>query len=144
MTTRSAICAEARSWLRTPYHHHGDIKDVGVDCAMILVRVYSAVGLTPHDFDPRPYAQDWHLHHTEEKYLGFVNAYATEVSIPLPGDIALWRFGRAYSHAAIILDTDGTILHAYKDAQMVVLGNLSETTLSKREHKFFRVNGIED
>lgn len=144
MTMRSAILAEARSWLGTPYHHLGDVKGAGVDCAMILVRVYAAVGLTPHDFDPRPYAPDWHLHRSEEKYLGFVENYGYRVDTPLPGDIALWRFGRAYSHAAIVLDADGTILHAYRDAGCVVLGSLHESALAKRDHVYYRVNGVED
>ena len=45
---RQSIVAEALSWEGTPYHHHGRIKGVGVDCAMILAEVYHAVGLLGH------------------------------------------------------------------------------------------------
>ena len=42
---RAAVVAAARSWIGTPYHHAADVKGVGVDCAMLLVRVYSDLGL---------------------------------------------------------------------------------------------------
>ena len=51
---RAAVVAAARAWIGTPYHHMADIKGVGVDCAMLLVRVYCDLGLVEH-FDPRPY-----------------------------------------------------------------------------------------
>ena len=61
------VVAEAKTWLRTPYHHAADIKGVGVDCAMILLRVYQAVGAVPPEVDPRPYPADWFLHRDEER-----------------------------------------------------------------------------
>ena len=57
MDLRQRIVEEARSWLGTPYHHQAMVKGAGVDCAMILVAVYRAVGLIPAGFDPRPYPQ---------------------------------------------------------------------------------------
>jgi cell wall-associated NlpC family hydrolase len=144
MTKRLNVCSEALTWLGTPYHHLGDIKRSGVDCAMLIVRVYVALGLAPAGLDPRPYAPDWHLHRSEEKYLDWVTQFGHEVDTPLPGDIALWQFGRTYSHAAIVLDTDGSIIHAYRDAGGVVLGNLSETALRARPTRYFTINGIED
>ncbi len=33
-----------------------------------------------------------------------IRQYAVEVTEPAPGNIALWKFGRIYSHAAIITD----------------------------------------
>ena len=108
---RAAVVAEARTWLATPYHHQAAIKGAGVDCAMLLVAVYHAVGLVPA-IDPRPYPPDWHLHRDEERYLGWVDRYARRVERPGPGDIALWRFGRAVSHAGIVVDWP-TIIHAY-------------------------------
>lgn len=146
MTKREAVLAEARSWLRTPYHHCADIKGVGVDCAMLLVGIYRAVGLVPADLDPRPYSPDWHLHRSEEQYLGWLEQYGNEVMEPMPGDVLVWRFGRAYSHGAILLDPDGTILHAYRDAGMVVLGHWREAMLVERDRpmRAYRVHGIEE
>ncbi|WP_436904878.1 hypothetical protein [Acinetobacter johnsonii] len=31
---------EALTWLGTPYHHQGRVKDVGVDCGTLLCEVY--------------------------------------------------------------------------------------------------------
>ena len=92
---RAAVVAEARSWIGTPYHHQADIKGAGVDCAMILVRVWVDLGLVPA-FDPRPYPIDWHLHQAEERYLAQLQARAVFVDAPLPGDIVVWRYGRTF------------------------------------------------
>jgi len=54
---REKIVAEARSWIGTPYHNCADIKGVGVDCGMLLVRVFVDLGLV-EPFDPRPYTHD--------------------------------------------------------------------------------------
>ena len=37
---RAAVVAEARSWIKTPWVHMAAIKGAGVDCAMLLARVY--------------------------------------------------------------------------------------------------------
>jgi NlpC/P60 family putative phage cell wall peptidase len=108
---RAAVVAEAESWLATPYHHQGRIKGVGVDCAMLLVEVYHAAGCVPA-LDPRPYPPDWHLHRSAERYLGWVLRYAREVAEPRPGDAALFRFGRCFSHGAIVAGWP-RVIHAY-------------------------------
>jgi cell wall-associated NlpC family hydrolase len=109
---RDAVVVEATSWLRTRYHHQGDIKGVGVDCAMLLVRVFGAAGVIPNDLDPRPYPADWHLHRTDERYLGWVSQYGAIVQTPAPGDVAVYRFGRCYSHGAIVV-AENTVIHSY-------------------------------
>lgn len=116
-----AVVAQARLWLRTPYHHAADVLGVGVDCAMMPVRVYGAVGLIPADIDPRPYPPDWHLHRDDERYLSWVTRYADKVpdGEPYqPGDLALFRFGRAVSHGGIIEvgGDDPMMIHADRDA----------------------------
>ena len=142
MTKRDVVVQEAQSWLRTPYHHLGSVK--GVDCAMLLVAVFKAVGLVPADLDPRPYAPDWHLHRGEERFLGWLELHADQVHHPLPGDVVVWRYGRTYSHGAIVVSQGGDLVHAYQDARCVVMGHLSESALSERRHQFWRVRGIED
>lgn len=137
---RAAVVAEARSWLRTPYHHHAAVKGAGVDCALLLIEVYAATGLAPR-LDVGDYPPDWMLHRGEERYLGWVERYAREVAAPLPGDIALFRFGRCFSHAAIVLD-DPAILHAYRPAGSVVLDDrCANADLVAREVRFFSLWG---
>lgn len=114
---RLAIVQEAMTWLRCPYHHQGRLKGVGVDCGMLLLEIYEALGLMPH-VDPRPYPPDWHLHRSEQVYLGWVKQYARPVETPLPGDLVLYRFGRCISHGALVLDWPN-VIHAYVDLGVV-------------------------
>jgi cell wall-associated NlpC family hydrolase len=108
---RAAVVAEARSWLGTRYHHAADVKgrQGGVDCAMLLVRVYCDLGLVER-FDPRPYTRDW-----------FLLARSREVRTPLEGDIVLFKVGRCFAHAGIVSRADPlTIIHAFSNAHCVV------------------------
>ncbi|MGH6811314.1 MAG: hypothetical protein ACREDM_02905 [Methylocella sp.] len=137
---RTAIVSEARSWVRTPYHNQADIKGAGVDCGMLLVRVFVDTGLVP-PFDPRPYADDWYLHRSEERYLGFIFDRTKEVDSPLPGDVMVFRYGRCYSHGGIVTISDPlTIVHAFQPADIVLEDNVaSNVALSapSRKPKFF-------
>jgi NlpC/P60 family putative phage cell wall peptidase len=117
---RAAVVAEARSWLGTPYHHAADVKGAGVDCAMLLVRVFCDLGLVP-PFDPRPYTRDWFLHRSEERYLGALLARAREVRAPGLGDIVLFRMGRCFAHGGIVIKAEPlTIIHAFAPARCVL------------------------
>jgi cell wall-associated NlpC family hydrolase len=117
---RAAVVAEARSWIGTPYHNCADIKGVGVDCGMLLVRVFVDTGLYP-PFDPRPYPIDWHLHRSEERYLGFVFERGEQIAQPQPGDVMVLRYGRCYSHGGVVTGgTPLTIVHAFHPAGRVL------------------------
>ena len=137
---RQKIIAEARSWLRTPYHHHGRVRGVGVDCAMLPAEVYAAVGLMePLVVDV--YSPQWHLHRSEEKYLAQVQAHGREVAKPLAGDFVLFKVGRCWAHGAIVLDWP-LIIHASADAKSVVLADASRDAFAKkrmadRDPRFF-------
>lgn len=139
MTTRAAVVAEGLSWLGTPYHHCADVRGAGVDCAMLLVRVYQACGLTPMDFDPRPYSPQWHLHRSDELYLQWLAAAkAVPTDKPQAGDVAIWKIGRTYSHAAILIsDTD--VVHARQDARCVTINKLTDAPMFGRPVKFFSI-----
>jgi NlpC/P60 family putative phage cell wall peptidase len=117
---RARIVAAAREWRGTPYHHMADVKGVGCDCAMLLVRVFCDLGLVD-PFDPRPYVKDWHLHRGEERYLAFLMARAHEAPAPLPGDVILFKYGRCFSHGGIVTQAEPlTIVHAFYPARMVI------------------------
>jgi NlpC/P60 family putative phage cell wall peptidase len=116
--SRAAVLAEARAWIGTPYHHQADVKGAGVDCGMLLIRVFADLGLVP-DFDPRPYAVDWHLHRDEERYLGFLGQYVRPVETPEPGDIVMFRYGRTFSHGGIVTAWPA-IVHASWPARLVL------------------------
>jgi NlpC/P60 family putative phage cell wall peptidase len=120
LASRARVVAAARDWIGTPYHHMADLRGVGCDCAMLLVRVYCDLGLV-EPFDPRPYTRDWHLHRGEERYLKFLLARAREVPAPQAADVMLFRYGRCFSHGAIVTRTAPlTVVHAFASARCVV------------------------
>ena len=135
---RAAVVAEARSWIATKYHNCADLKGVGVDCGMLIVRVFCDTGLLP-PFDPRPYPPDWHLHRSEEKYLEFVRRHGAKVDAPQPGDIAMFQFGRCQAHSGIVtVATPLTIVHAYQPSRCVLEDEVArDANLAKRLRGFF-------
>jgi cell wall-associated NlpC family hydrolase len=135
--TRAAIVAEALEWEGTPYLSRARIKGVGVDCAMLPSAVYHAVGLIP-DLHP-DYPADWMLHRDEERFLAYVTPWAREIdeSELGPGDMVIWKFGRTYSHSAIVIDLP-IVLHAVVRGQAVVRGDITrDVDLIDRPRKFF-------
>ncbi len=117
---RAAVVASARAWIGTPYHHMADVKGAGVDCAMLLVRVYCDLGLV-ETFDPRPYTRDWMMHRNEERYLGFLLERARPVERPSPGDVILFKIGRCFAHGGIVTKADPlTMVHAFSTAGAVL------------------------
>lgn len=138
---RAAVVAEARSWIGTPYHNCADVKGAGVDCGMLLVRVFVDTGLLPL-FDPRPYPIDWHLHRDHERYLGFVfDRGFSEVKTPQPGDVMVLRYGRCYSHGAIVSRTKPlAVVHAFHPARRVLEEETALNTIlsdPRRKPRFF-------
>lgn len=135
---RAAVVREALSWVGTPYHHEADVKGSGVDCGMLLVRCFVDTGIV-EPFDPRPYAKDWHLHQTEERYLGFVLSRSTERApneAPEAGDVIVWRHGRCFSHGGIITAFP-SFIHAYANARMVLHDTLNGTVFAEKPYRIF-------
>lgn len=138
--TRAAIVAEARSWLGTPYHHHAKLKGIGVDCAQILIAIYcDALELAPPQ-EPGHYSTQWHLHRSEEVYLQWLQAAgARAVQTPAPGDIAMFKFGRTFSHSAIHVG-DGLLVHAFMGAG-VIESRITDEPLASREVQHWSILG---
>jgi cell wall-associated NlpC family hydrolase len=141
-TRRATIVAEAISWLGTPYHHEARLKGHGVDCAMLVAEVYRAAGLIPK-IDAGHYPPDWHLHRDEERYLDMVLRHAQPTDDPKPGDVALWRIGRTWSHGAIIVDPGWPhIIHALKEAGKVIRDFGTGGRLANRSPKFLTLRNL--
>ena len=136
---RARVVAEAMTWLRTPYHHRGKLKGVGVDCAQLPLVVYAAAGVI-EDFDTGDYPFDWHQHRAEERYAGIVLTLMRELAAidqVLPGDLILWKFGRAYSHGALVIALP-QVIHASRKDDGVVLADLDrDSELMGRPARYF-------
>jgi NlpC/P60 family putative phage cell wall peptidase len=130
---RAAVVAEAETWIGTPFHHQGRIKGGagGVDCLMLLAEVYERAGVVARVAPPF-YVPDWHLHQGVERYMEGLLAYARPIEAPEPGDVALFRFGRTFSHGAIITDWP-RLVHAYW-LRGVVKGDAAEGSLGALLH----------
>jgi cell wall-associated NlpC family hydrolase len=136
--SRLKVVAAARSWLGTPYHHAADVRGHGVDCAMLLVRVFCDLRLVEL-FDPRPYTADWFLHRDEERYMDHLLARAREVAEPLLGDVVLFKVGRCFAHGGIVSsDNPLRIVHAFAPARCVVEDDLRRCSeLTAKPFKYF-------
>lgn len=134
--TREEVLAEAHTWLRTPYHHRARVKGHGVDCANLPAAIYESVGLINH-LDPE-YSPQWMMHKDEEKFLGYIRKEAREIEFDQigPGDLIVWKFGRTFSHSAIIVDYP-TIIHAVNGIGVVLADAEQESTFIDRPRKFF-------
>jgi cell wall-associated NlpC family hydrolase len=114
MAERARVVESARAWLGTPYRALARVRGSGVDCGQLLLAVYAEAGIIP-DVDPGIYSPQWHLHRSEELYLGWVERWCVPTDAPALGDVALFRYGRTISHGGIIVGTDPqmTVVHAY-------------------------------
>lgn len=134
---RLAVVAEARTWLLTPYHHQARVKGVGVDCATILLEVFSAVGLAENAWPE--YSPTWHLHRGEELYLEWMEKYTHEVESPDIGDIIVWKWGRCFSHGTIYIG-GGQVIHSYLGIGCV-LASIDEGIFQDRDRRFYSIWG---
>jgi len=132
---RQAVVAEALTWIGTPFHHAARVKGAGVDCLMLLAEVYERAGVAPH-VEPPFYVPGWHMHRDAERYMEGLLGYTREIEgPPQPGDIALFKFGRVFSHGAVVVAWP-RLIHAYW-AIGVVWGDAALHPLKRREVRFF-------
>lgn len=116
--TRSAIVAEARGWIGTPYRHQGSLKGVGCDCLGLVRGVWRVlIGSEPEPVPP--YAADW-AEATQREALadaGLRHLTPVDPAAFAPGDVVLfrWRAGFPAKHAAIV-STPARMVHAHSSA----------------------------
>lgn len=109
--TPADIIAEARTWIGTPWHQHGNLRGIGANCAAMHLALAQMLGITvealPAEYGQVLLAPDWHLHTKREwfreafEHGGHVRA--VPVSEMRPADILLFGFGgNPCSHAGIL------------------------------------------
>jgi len=140
--TVARILDAARAWVGTPYHHRARVQGVGCDCLMLIVEAYTAAGLLPTGLPVPDYSPDMMFHSDDSSYLDAVLAYCDEVEQAAPGGIALWKFGKTYSHGAIVADWP-TVIHAYAPyGQVLEMPVTDDLRLMRRPVRFFTPRGI--
>jgi NlpC/P60 family putative phage cell wall peptidase len=120
MLTRSAIVAEARAWIGTPYRHQASLKGVGCDCLGLVRGVWRALCGPKPEAVP-PYAPDWAEAGRHDALAQAGRRHFIEV-IPgrfQPGDVLLfrWRAALPAKHAAIVTASD-RMVHAHDGASV--------------------------
>jgi cell wall-associated NlpC family hydrolase len=128
---RAAIINEALTWVGTPFVDCANVKgpNGAVDCAMLLASTFTATGrLAP--FDPRPYSRQHMLHRDHELFIEWVQNKlgGKPVDKPRIADLMLWRFGRTFSHGAIIINSE-EVVHAYAHPGCVLISRMDEDVL---------------
>lgn len=136
MDKRTEIVEEAKRWLGAKWHHNSCIPYIAADCGQILIDIYDKCGLITRPIVD-DYPSDWSLHRDEERYLNTVEKYSHVVASPLPGDIAVWKVGRTFSHGAIVVDWP-MIIHA-DTSEGVVYADASVGQLEARPVVFYSI-----
>lgn len=120
MTIGERIAVEARMWLGTPHVNMAKVKGAGVDCGMLLIGVLEGARIIrPNTINIAPYSNMWHLSHSEEWFLRYVQKYCNEVTDLRIGDFLLYKYGRCISHAAIYIG-HGKVIHALIDQGVII------------------------
>ena len=141
---REAIVAEARSWLKTRWHHRGRIKGSGVDCAYFLAGVFEACGLVPR-LDFGYYSHDWHLHQERPRFLERLAEYADPLprgEPGLPGDIAMFQYGLHAAHGSIVIEWPFIVHASVKDRMVAISDVARDADLARRFAGFWRLKTL--
>jgi hypothetical protein len=143
---RGAIVAEATRWVGTPWHHRARVRGAGVDCAQFLVGVFCApsVAQVPA-LDLGYYPPDWHLHQDRPRFLLRLAEYAEPLPAGepgLPGDIAMFKYGRHAAHGSIVIEWP-LIVHAFvKDRSVTTSDAVRDADLARRFAGFWRLKTL--
>lgn len=136
---RKLVINEAESWLGTGFHHEARVKGAGVDCGQLLIAVYSKFGFMPRDYKLAHYPPDFALHRDHEWYLSIVQEFAQEIEEKDvgSGDIILFKWGRLYSHGAIVAPEFPELIHAWAPTKSVIRFRADMNPLADKPKKFF-------
>lgn len=106
---RQSIVNIAMKYLGAKYHVNGMLPYKATDCHTILIMTYAEARLIKL-FQPEFYRPDFSFHSFKETYLEGIKQYGVEVKSKKPGDIILYKYARVIDHAAIVIDTAGTMI----------------------------------
>jgi NlpC/P60 family putative phage cell wall peptidase len=122
--SRTALVAEARSWIGTPYRHQASSKGAGTDCLGLLRGLWRhAIGSEPEAVPP--YTEDWAEPQRDE----LLWTAASRWLVPKPledealGDVLLFRMrsGSVAKHLGLQVEIgpQSGFVHAYSGLGVV-------------------------
>ncbi len=136
---RSRVVEVAKSWLRTPYFPCAQIKGRGCDCGSFLAGVYAEASIIEHiELGNYDWMAAWAKRDGDAMYLKEILGRGQEIAEADagPGDVVMYRIGRGWSHAAIVIDWPRAVIHAVRQqGVMVTRGDVG--MLKLRGHRFF-------
>jgi len=140
---RAAVIVEARRWLRTPFHHGAQVLGAGVDCVHLLAAAFEGARVL-EGIPIETYPPDWFLHQDDERLLdGSAPFLVAAPDGPELADVACFRYGRAASHAGLVVDFDSEgaplIVHAFRGRGVVLESIGPRTGLGSRLVGYYRL-----
>lgn len=137
---REHIIQVAESCYGTPYRGWSCVKGAGFDCGQFLKYVYLEAGHNFPDGIPTPeiYSLQVAQHREDPTYRNIVETYMQEIpeSEVKPGDVVVYKIGKAFAHAAIIKQWPNHIIHVLEHYG-VTGGHGLNHMFSKFPRKFF-------
>lgn len=116
----SAIVAEARRWIGTPYVHQASTRGAGTDCLGLVRGVWRAL-LGPEPEAPPPYTADWGEVGGVELLAAASSRHLRAVTPGTPlaaGEVLLFRMsqGAVAKHLGIVVEAGEAprFVHAYE------------------------------
>lgn len=134
-----ALIAEAKTWLKTPYHAHACIKKAGVDCAQLLIGVVVGAGIV----SPFEVRQDYSTVVPQgTEYVDVILKYCDEITEheAQPGVLALYKTSHGWMHSAIVVEWPSAVIHA-TEKRGVIMTSGDEDILRGKPRRFFRLRG---
>ena len=130
-----------KEWMDTPYRHHCGVKGLGCDCIHFVAKVLEEVGLIAVDKKLIPdYPKDWHLHNSRELLSEGIKRVLNVKEIGtdsfMNGDIVLFHYGKAASHAAFYFN--GYLYQSLNGVGVTKI-NASDTVFKRQMRLAYRV-----
>jgi len=115
------LATELAEWLGTPWRHRCSVKKRGCDCIGFVIGVLTDIGALEFNKSTIPdYQQDWHMHKKNElliKSLREQNGLQEFHSLPINGDILVFKYGKTNAHVGIYMNNN--IYHSVNNRAVI-------------------------
>lgn len=125
--TREQVVRAARRWCGTRWSHQHRLRDIGTDCAGLVIGVAADLNLAHPDVPAYSSEPDGSL-------LGYCDTYMQRVREPALGRVAVMKFGTEPQHLGFFGDYylgGFSLIHGYAKVRQVVEHRLDEVWRSR-------------